>query len=212
MVKLVRMIAAREGIGNLLAEGSLRLAEHFGHPEISMNVKGQELPALHPQGYQGLGLAYATSNSGACHTRSNLDFGTRLQTKDQAALVKQGQDFIAVVDSCGLCWSIFGGLMMLVDEALNQLNLVTGTGYTEETMMLAGERIFNLERLFNLRAGITSQDDTLPKRILQEPMLGGAAKGQVVRLPEMLPEYYRLRGWDENGVPTPEKLAQLGLT
>lgn len=211
MVKLVQMIAAREGIGDLLAEGSYRLADYYGHPEISMSVKGQELPALHPQGYQGLGLAYATSNSGACHTRSNLNFNRRLETADQAAMTKMGQDFIAVVDSSGLCWSIFGGLSMSKDELLTQLELATGANYTEETMMLAGERIFNLERLFNLKAGITAKDDILPKRILEEPMLKGEAEGQVVRLAEMLPEYYKVRGWDENGIPTPEKLVQLGL-
>jgi len=212
MVKLVQMIAAREGIGDLLAEGSYRLADYYGHPEISMSVKGQELPALHPQGYQGLGLAYATSNSGACHTRSNLNFKRRLETADQAAMTKMGQDFIAVVDSSGLCWSIFGGLSMSKDELLTQLELATGANYTEETMMLAGERIFNLERLFNLKAGITAKDDILPKRMLEEPMLKGEAEGQVVRLAEMLPEYYKARGWDENGIPTPEKLVQLGLT
>jgi len=212
MVKLVEMIGAREGIGDLLAEGSYRLAERYGHPEISMSVKKQEMPALHPQGYQGLGLAYATSNSGACHTRSNLNFDNRLETAGQAAMIKEGQDFIAVVDSAGLCWSIFGGLLMLKNELLIQLELATGAGYTEETMMLAGERIFNLERLFNLEAGMTGKDDTLPKRMLEEPMLKGQAKGQVVKLGEMLPEYYKLRGWDENGVPAPEKLAQLGLT
>jgi len=211
MVKLVQMIAAREGIGDLLAEGSYRLADYYGHPEISMSVKGQELPALHPQGYQGLGLAYATSNSGACHTRSNLNFNRRLETADQAAMTKMGQDFIAVVDSSGLCWSIFGGLSMSKDELLTQLELATGANYTEETMMLAGERIFNLERLFNLKAGITAKDDILPKRMLEEPMLKGEAEGQVVRLAEMLPEYYKVRGWDENGIPTPEKLVQLGL-
>jgi len=212
MVKLVQMIAAREGIGDLLAEGSYRLADYYGHPEISMSVKGQELPALHPQGYQGLGLAYATGNSGACHTRSNLNFNRRLETADQAAMTKMGQDFIAVVDSSGLCWSIFGGLSMSKDELLTQLELATGANYTEETMMLAGERIFNLERLFNLKAGITAKDDILPKRMLEEPMLKGEAEGQVVRLAEMLPEYYKARGWDENGIPTPEKLVQLGLT
>ena len=212
MVKLVQMIGTRDGIGDLLAEGSYRLAEYYGHPEISMSVKKQEMPALHPQGYQGLGLAYATSNSGACHTRSNLNFDKRLETADQAAMIKLGQDFIAVVDAAGLCWSIFGGLLMLKDKLLTELELVTGAGYTEESMMLAGERIFNLERLFNLRAGITGKDDTLPKRLLEVPMLSGQADGQVVRLAEMLPEYYKLRGWDENGVPTAEKLAQLGLS
>jgi aldehyde:ferredoxin oxidoreductase len=211
MVKLVEMIAAREGIGDLLAEGSYRLAEHYGHPEISMSVKRQEMPALHPQGYQGLGLAYATSNSGACHTRSNLNFDNRLETVGQAAKIKAGQDFIAVVDSSGCCWSIFGGLQMLKDELLSYLELATGANYTEETLMLAGERIFNLERLFNLKAGITGRDDTLPERMLKELVLKGQAEGQVVRLTEMLPGYYSLRGWDKNGVPTLEKLHQLGL-
>ena len=127
-------------------------------------------------------------------------------------MTKMGQDFIAVVDSSGLCWSIFGGLSMSKDELLTQLELATGANYTEETMILAGERIFNLERLFNLKAGITAKDDILPKRMLEEPMLKGEAEGQVVRLAEMLPEYYKARGWDENGIPTPEKLVQLGLT
>lgn len=212
MVRLVEMIAARDGIGDLLAEGSYRLAQHYGHPEISMSVKRQEMPALHPQGYQGLGLAYATSNSGACHTRSNLNFEHRLETKGQASLIKGGQDFIAVVDSSGLCWSIFGGLLMLKDELVTQLKLATGVDYTEKSMMLAGERIFNLERLFNLKAGIARRDDTLPSRMLEEPMLKSQAEGQVVRLAEMLPEYYKLRGWDRDGVPTSEKLAQVGLS
>jgi len=212
MVNLVQMIAARDGIGNLLAEGSYRLAEHYGHPEISMSVKKQEMPALHPQGYQGLGLAYATSNSGACHTRCNLGFDNRLETAGQAAMIKTGQDFIAVVDSSGLCWSIFGGLLMLKDELVTQLKLATGVDYTEKSMMLAGERIFNLERLFNLKAGITGRDDTLPGRMLEEPMLKSQAEGQVVRLAEMLPDYYKLRGWDENGIPSSEKLAHLGLS
>ena len=212
MVKLVEMIGKRQGIGDLLAEGSYRLAQHYGHPEISMSVKRQEMPALHPQGYQGLGLAYATSNSGACHTRSNLNFEHRLETKGQASLIKGGQDFIAVVDSSGLCWSIFGGLLMLKDELVTQLKLATGVDYTEKSMMLAGERIFNLERLFNLKAGIARRDDTLPSRMLEEPMLKSQAEGQVVRLAEMLPEYYKLRGWDRDGVPTSEKLAQVGLS
>jgi aldehyde:ferredoxin oxidoreductase len=98
------------------------------------------------------------------------------------------------------------------DEVMRQLNLSAGLGYTEGTVMLAVERISNLERLFNLRAGFASRDDTLPKRIPQRPMRGVAARGQVVSLPKMLSEYCQVRGWDENGVPTPEKLTQLGLT
>ena len=92
------------------------------------------------------------------------------------------------------------------------LAVATGVDYTEENVELAGERVYNLERLFNLRAGLTAADDTLPKRILEEPLLKGEAEGQVARLDVLLPEYYQLRGWDKNGVPIPEKLDQLGLT
>ena len=88
----------------------------------------------------------------------------------------------------------------------------TGVDYTEENVELAGERVYNLERLFNLRAGLTGADDTLPKRILEVPLLKGEAEGKLPRLDVLLPEYYELRGWDKNGVPTPEKLDQLGLT
>jgi aldehyde:ferredoxin oxidoreductase len=212
LIKLVQMIAKREGIGDLLAEGSYRLAQHYGHPEISMTVKKQEMPALHPQGYQGLALSYATTNRGACHTKCDLRFATRLETAGQAAMTKKGQDFVAVVDSSGCCWSIFAGVHFLSNQLLNLLEAATGAGYTEETMMLAGDRIFNLQRLFNLKAGISGKDDILPKRILEESVLDGDNQGKVVMLGEMLPEYYKLRGWDKNGIPTPDKLRQLGLT
>jgi len=211
LIRLVRMIAARDGIGDRLAEGSYRFADRYGHPELSMSVKKQELPAIHPQGYQGGGLAFATSNSGASHTRSGLRFETRLETTNQASLMKEDQDFIAVVDSSGLCWCVFGSFGMLRTELLRELEFVTGAGYNEHIIMRAGERIFNLERLFNLKAGLTAGDDSLPRRLLEEPLLDGEARGQVVRLDEMLPEYYRARGWDINGVPTGEKLESLSL-
>ncbi len=96
-------------------------------------------------------------------------------------------------------------------DMVTLLSVVTGVDYTEEGLLKAGERIWNLERLFILEAGFTGADDTLPKRLLEEPCLKGDAEGLVVRLDEMLPEYYELRGWDKNSVPTPEKLAELGL-
>jgi aldehyde:ferredoxin oxidoreductase len=94
---------------------------------------------------------------------------------------------------------------------LAMLNAVTGADYTMDTVLLCGERVFNLERLFNLKAGITKEDDTLPRRLLEEPVPDGRAQGSVSGVLQMLPDYYQLRGWDENGVPTPEKLSQLGL-
>ena len=212
MVKLVEMMAKREGIGDLLAEGSYRLAEHYGHPEISMTVKRHEMPALHPQGYQGLALSYSTANRGACHTKCNLLFAKRFEVEGTPALVKKGQDYTALVDAAGACWSIYSAARYLDDHLVRALETCTGAGYTKEVAMRAGERNFNLQRLFNLRAGITGNDDTLPRRILETPLLDGDNEGKVVMLVKMLPEYYQLRGWDKSGIPTPDKLEELGLT
>jgi aldehyde:ferredoxin oxidoreductase len=212
MVKLVEMMATREGIGDLLAEGSYRLAEHYGHPDISMTVKRHEMPALHPQGYQGLALSYSTSNRGACHTKCNMLFAKRFELEGTAELVKKGQDYTALVDAVGACWSIYSGVRYLDDHLVKALETCTGAGYTKEVAMQAGERLFNLQRLFNLRAGISGNDDTLPKRMLETPLLDGDNEDKVVMLGEMLPEYYQLRGWDKNGIPTPNKLEELGLT
>jgi len=117
------------------------------------------------------------------------------------------------LDSAGICIFHTRGMALdtIPDVALSLLEVATGAGYNKETMFLASERIWNLERLFNLRAGLTAKDDTLPRRQLEEPMPEGPAKGHVVELDRMLPEYYELRGWDKNGVPTPGKLAELGL-
>jgi len=134
------------------------------------------------------------------------------ETAGQAARVKWGQDYIAVIDACGLCWSLWMFQPETLGELVTMMKMATGVDYTEESLLLAGERIWNLERLFNLKAGLTAEDDTLPKRILEEPCLKGDAEGQVVRLNEMLPEYYQLRGWNKSGVPAPEKLQELGLT
>ena len=213
MVGLVDKIGLRQGFGDVLAEGAYRLAEKYGHPELFMGVKRQEMPAWHPQTRQDTGLAYATANCGACHTRGVLDnTAVNAETEGQAARVRWGQDYIAIVDATGLCWSLWGFWTEYIGEMLTMLEAVTGVPYSEESLMLAGERIWNQERLFNLEAGLTTADDTLPRRILEEPCLKGPAEGQVVKLKEMLPDYYRVRGWDENGVPALEKLTELGLT
>ena len=212
MVELVEKIGLRQGFGDVLAEGAHRVAEKYKHPEIFMGVKKQEMPAWHPQARQDTGLAYATANCGACHTRgvlNNIEVST--ETVGQAARVKWGQDYVTIVDVTGLCWSLWGFWTEYMDELLTMLNAATGETYTEQSLLQAGERIWNLERLFNLKAGFTAADDTLPKRMLEEPCLKGPAEGQVVRLKEMLPDYYQLRGWDEKGVPTKKKLKELGL-
>ncbi len=213
-----KKMALREGIGDKLAMGSYRLAESYGHPELSMTVKKQELPAYDPRGVQGHGLAYATNNRGGCHVRAYLISPEILgapekldpqELKGKPEWVKIFQDLTAVIDSEGLC--LFSSFALGAQDYCDLLNNATGFGYTVEEMMLAGERIWNLERQFNLKAGFTNKDDTLPKRLLEEPIKTGPNAGKVHRLSELLPDYYKLRGWDEKGVPTPAKLKELGL-
>ncbi len=209
--------AYRKGLGDKLAEGSARLAKAYGRPELAMVVKGQELPAYDPRGAQGQGLAYATSNRGGCHVRAYLIAPEILgspekldphSTEGKAAWVKTFQDLTAVIDSLGIC--LFTSFALSPEDYRDLLVSATGFDYSLEEMMLCGERIWNLERLFNLKAGLDPQEDTLPKRLLEEAMPEGPNKGQVVRLHEMLPEYYRVRGWVE-GRPSEEKLKELGL-
>jgi len=218
VVKLVEMMGKREGIGDLLAQGSYRLAEHYGHPELSMSAKKQEFPAYDARGIKGIGLEYATSNRGACHVRGYtvaeeiFGFPTKvdpLTYEGKAELCKTFQDLTAVINSTGLC--LFTSFAWQLPEYGSLLRVATGIPYSDDDLMKAGERIWNLERLFNLGAGITGKDDTLPPRILEEPIPAGPSKGEVCELHRMLPEYYKLRGWDEEGRPSKEKLGELGL-
>lgn len=218
MVEMTRLTGLREGFGDLLALGSYRLAEKFGHAELSMTAKKQEMPAYDPRAIQGIGLNYATSNRGGCHVRGYtispevLGVPEKLDQQDiqsKPMWVKVFQDLTATVDSAGLC--LFVTFALGGPEVAEQLKVATGFDYTPDEVLLAGERIWNLERLFNLAAGLSKADDTLPKRLLKDALKFGPMKGHVSRLEEMLPEYYKLRGWDENGVPTKERLTQLGL-
>jgi aldehyde:ferredoxin oxidoreductase len=218
LVDLVSKTAYREGFGDELAEGSYRLAEKYGYPEYSMTVKKQELPAYDPRGQQGIGLNYATSNRGGCHVRGYMTSPEILgipeqvdpdATEGKAALLKDFQDLTALCDSSGIC--LFTTFAIGLPEIAAQIRTATGLNISDDEYLLAGERIWNMERLFNLKAGFTKKDDTLPPRLLNEPMPDGPHKGRVVELDKMLPEYYSLRGWDEQGIPTDEKLQQLGL-
>jgi len=217
--ELVEKTAYRQGIGNLLAEGSYRLAEHYGHPELSMSVKKQEMPAYEPRTLQGIGLNYATSNRGGCHVRGYMTSPEILGIPEKLdpaviegkpAVCKTFQDLTAAVDASGFC--LFTTFGIGAEIIANVLSAATGIDYTPAELLKCGERIWNLERLFNLACGFTAKDDTLPPRILKEPQKYGAYKGKVHRLPEMLPEYYQLRGWNKEGIPTKEKLAELNLT
>ena len=207
-----------EGFGLDLGLGSRRLCEKYGHPDLSMTVKGQEFPAYDPRGIQGMGLSYATSNRGACHLRgytvSSEVMGVPektdpLSTEGKPELVKAFQDATSIVDSSGLC--VFTTFAWTLEDIAPQVAAACEGDWTPETMLEAGERIWNLEREFNLAAGLTAADDTLPKRLLTEPAQTGPAKGNVNRLHEMLPKYYEARGWDEQGVPTDETRQRLSL-
>ncbi len=201
-----------EGFGREIGMGSKRLCEKYGHPDLSMSVKGQEFAAYDGRSMQGMGLGYATSNRGACHLRAapyEDDFKTT-EIDGKAKIVKETQDFVAALDSTGLC--LFTGECGLTPEDYAaQIDAACDGDWTLPRLLETGERIWTIERQYNLAAGLTKADDTLPKRILTEPAKTGAAAGQVNRLGEMLPMYYTERGWDGDGVPTAETLGRLGL-
>jgi aldehyde:ferredoxin oxidoreductase len=218
MVKLVSMTGHREGFGDQLADGSYRLAKKYGHPEYSMSVKKQEMPAYDPRGVQGIGLNFATANCGAAHVRGYTiapevlgnPFKVDQHTTDgKPALVKTFQDLTAALDSTGAC--LFTTFGIGAAELAAMLSACTGVAYSTEDFMKTGDRIWNLERLWNLKAGLTKADDTLPDRVLKEPIQTGPSKGDVSHVGVMMPEYYKLRGWDEDGVPTEIKLRSLAL-
>jgi aldehyde:ferredoxin oxidoreductase len=194
------------------------MCEKYGHPELSMTVKSQEFPAYDPRGIQGMGLTYATSNRGACHLRSytvasevlGIPEKTDPLTSDgKPALVKAFQDATAVVDSSGTC--IFTTFALTMDDIAPMIDADLDGDWTSESLMELGERIWNLERKFNMDAGFTAADDTLPQRILKDAAKTGPAEGKVSELDKMLPEYYELRGWTADGVPSNETLDRLAL-
>ncbi len=218
MVEMVRKTGLREGFGEKLALGSYRLAESYGHPEYSMTTKKQEMPAYDPRAVQGIGLQYATSNRGGCHVRGytiaveilgNPVKMDNLTTEGKAQAAISFQNLTAALDSTGAC--LFATFGIGADELAKMVTTLTGVAYPTEELLLAGERIWNMERLWNLKAGLTAKDDTLPPRLLKDPLPTGGAKGHVNKLGEMLPEYYHLRGWDKNGVPSEKKLKELAL-
>jgi len=218
LLDMINKMAHREGLGGLLADGSMRMAARLGEPDLAMQVKGLEIPAYDPRGLQGMGLAFATSNRGACHMRAYMA-GTevlgipkrvdRFSTGGKAGLTIFSQNVNASVDSLSFCRFI--SLAVSEEYYARILTAVTGEHFQPRDLHLAGERIWNLERIYNLRCGFTADDDRLPPRLTGEPVDSGPSRGHTVKLDEMLVEYYRYRGWDQRGVPTGRKTAQLGL-
>ena len=218
LTTIAELVGTCEGFGAEIGLGSKRLCEKYGHPELSMSVKGQEFPAYDSRGIQGMGLTYATSNRGACHLRSYTvaseilgvpEKTDPLATEGKAGLVMAFQDATAVVDSAGLC--VFTTFAWSLDDIGPQIDHACEGDWSVENLLKVGERIWTLERKFNLDAGFTGKDDTLPKRLLKDAAKTGPAKGKVAGLDKMLPEYYQLRGWTEDGVPTNETLSRIDL-
>jgi len=228
IIRLVELIGRGEGFGAILGEGSMRAAKKIGKgaERYAMHVKGLEVPMHNPYRFKEMGLQYATSERGACHLRGlsmlpargvlipDIGLDKRLDgftIEGKAHVVKIMQDACRVVDALGICKFVvfFGGVPL--GKLADLYTAVTGWRTTLEDLMRAGERIWMLQRLFNVRMGARRADDTLPRRFLEEPMADGAAQGQVVELEPMLREYYAERGLDEDGKPKIEKLAELGL-
>jgi len=221
MVAAVHKIPRREGIGDQLAEGVRRLAIHFGHPEIAMEVKGQSVPAYDPRGIKGMGLGYATSNRGACHLRGYTPaaevIGNVLGPSTVAdPLAWQGkgemnvifQNVHTVTDCLDVCK--FATFAESMDSFAGQYEAITGVPSSPEHLLKVGERVFTLERYYNNLAGFREGSDYLPARFTTEPSTSGGSMGQVCELEDMLKEYYAARGW-ENGVVPETKLKELEI-
>ena len=183
-----------------------------------MSVKRMELPAYDPRGMKAQGLAYATSNRGGCHLRANMlgpeilgvpKMVDRFATLGKAGLLINLQNLNAVLDSLSVCK--FTAFAMKEDYYARLLSAVWGETVEPQELLLLGERIWTAERLFNMAAGFGREDDSLPPRLLHEPVPAGPSAGQVVDLAPMLDEYYISRAWDEAGRPSAAKLEKLGL-
>ncbi len=234
-IKLIEMIASREGLGNILADGVKEAAKTIGHgsEKFAVEIKGLEIPMHEPRGKKGLAVMYATSARGGCHMQSMHDpdiespnmapeIGitkalNRFDTsRDKVLYLKKTGDWTAMINSLGLCSNIywFGAVYYQPHHLIEILNAVTGWNFTVEDFMITGERINTMCRMFNVREGLTKTEDTLPPRF-SEPLIGGPTNGQFVSAKEiesMLRDYYEICGWDPyTGIPTSNRLNELGL-
>ena len=218
LCKIIEQTALREGIGDELAEGSLRFSKKYNAENYAMQVKGMELPAYDPRGAFGQALNYAVSSRGACHLTGFLMASEVLGVpkmidrfsvsgKSDLLVLKQNQS--AVEDSLIVCK--FVGYALGFEFQARFLSIVLDKNISITDLITIGERIYNLERLFNIREGFKKDNDSLPSRFIENPLKEGPSKERVVPLEELLKQYYLVRRWDENGVPTDELLERLSL-
>ena len=224
IVKLVELTGMQEGFGKLIGQGSRRLAAKFGPQaeKYAMNVKGMEFPGYDPRGIQGMSLAFATSTRGACHLRATMYVPElfqgvldRFTVKGKAGPLKDLQELFTLYDCMVLCKfgarNAFGNSW---DNMVTLCNAATGFGYSVDDLRKVGARVWTMERLFNLREGLSKKDDTLPERLFTLPIPEGPSKGAVVNRADFdneLMTYYALWGWTKDGVPTQEALDKLGI-
>jgi aldehyde:ferredoxin oxidoreductase len=218
VLEAIQMISTKKGHAKRLGQGAKALAESFERPDLFMGVRGAPMSPFDPRAIQGMGLHFATCNYGPHHLYAYtfidelLNVNEKMdpyETEGKPALVKLYQDTTAVMDSLGLCnWPLMG---LRFKNFVPLINSCLGTEHTAEDLLGAGERIWNLERLYSIKAGLDGSHDTLPARFTEEPIAEGPGQGQVSRLSEMLPEYYNLRGWNTEGEPLPETIGTLGL-
>ena len=214
---LIKDTAYRKDLGNEIADGSKRLATKYGRPELSMSVKNLEMPAYDPRGAFGMALSYGTSYRGACHLRSwTISFEVigvpnlldRFSIIEKPSLVAYTQNLAMVYDSLVMCQHY--GVEFDEEPLSYLLTAVTGKSFTQSMLIEIGERIWNLARMMNIERGFTKKDDYLPNRILT-PLEEGPSKGKRIPFGAMLEQYYAVRGWDNEGRPTSEKLKELNL-
>jgi aldehyde:ferredoxin oxidoreductase len=222
LIDLIHLISKRQGLGQILAEGVKRASEKInGSSEFAMHVKGLELPGYDPRGMKGQALTYAVSDRGGCHLRSNT-LRTEIIGKpraydryvydEKAEMIRELQLNYATYNCLIAC--VFGTFALGGEDYAEALSAIMDWSVTAEEIRLIGERALNLTRLFNIREGFTRRDDTLPQRLFSQPATRGPSKGQVVdkaAFEKMLDEYYQCMGWDNNGVPTEDKLKELGI-
>ncbi|MBI4767055.1 MAG: aldehyde ferredoxin oxidoreductase family protein [Deltaproteobacteria bacterium] len=232
VVELIRKIAHREGIGDLLAEGTKRMAERLGRgsERFAMNVKGLELPAYDPRAAKIVGLSYVTANRGGDHVTGTIIAPTFIDSPillvddshiedplvvnpAEAKILADLENGCTVFDCVGGCK--FMGLLFYAQDYVQLIANATGWDFSVEDFRRGGERVYNLIRAFCVREGITREKDTLPARLLEDPLPSGSAAGMVIEradLEKLKDAYYDYRGWDrETGKPKPEKLKELGL-
>ncbi|MDD5647662.1 MAG: aldehyde ferredoxin oxidoreductase family protein [Dehalococcoidia bacterium] len=219
-LKLIDLIAKNEGFGKIIQEGTKRMAARYNCPGEAMQVKGLEFPMHDPRAYCCMGLAYATSNRGADHNKSdaylvengmgNPDLGLNPGDRwgdDKAPMVVLSQDWRSLTDALGICHFA----MMSTQSIVDMINASTGWGVDQETILKAGERIFQLMRTMTCRFGVTPKDDELPEIALR-PIPDGGQEGNVPNMAKMLPEYYEIRDWDKStGKPSKDRMEKLGI-